>query len=168
MPALEDFTFCPRCAQRLVERELDGKMRRLCEREGCGFVAWGNPTPVVAALVEHEGQVLLVRGRNWPPKMFGLVTGFLEAGESPEAGVLREVREELGLEGSVVELIGNYPFEMKNEVLLAYHVRATGSVRLGLELEAHKPLPPEKLKPWPFGTGLAVAEWLARRGSPRP
>ena len=84
-----DFTFCPRCATPLAERTTGGKPRRACPKEGCGFVHWGNPTPVVAAIVEHEGAVLLARGRGWPEKMFALITGFLEAGESPGEGILR-------------------------------------------------------------------------------
>ncbi|MEW5739392.1 MAG: NUDIX domain-containing protein [Myxococcota bacterium] len=160
-----DFRFCPKCGAALEVKSLHGKERPACVEEGCGFVHWGNPTPVVAAIVEHEGHVLLARGRGWPDKMFGLVTGFLEAGEAPEAGVLREVKEELDLAGEVVSLVGVYPFEMRNEVIIAYHVKATGTVRLSEELEAYKAIPPDKLRAWPFGTGLAVQAWLDRRST---
>jgi NADH pyrophosphatase NudC (nudix superfamily) len=158
-----EFRFCPQCATALVEKSLHGRQRPACPKEGCGFIHWGNPTPVVAAIVEHEGHVLLARAKGWPEKMFGLITGFLEAGETPEAGILREVKEELGLDGAVVSLVGAYAFEMRNELILAYHVRATGTVTLGEELEAFKAIAPDKLKPWPFGTGLAVKDWLERR-----
>ena len=156
--------FCPRCAQPLVDREAGGQVRLGCPAEGCGFVHWNNPTPVVAALIEHEGAVLLARGRGWPEKVFALVTGFLEAGEKPEAGVLREVREETGLEGEVVSFVGAYPFELRNELILAFHVRAHGPICLSAELEATKHVPRERLKAWPFGTGLAVRDWLERGG----
>ena len=162
---MADFTYCPRCATPLVDRVAGERTRRACPKEGCGFVHWGNPTPVVAAIVEHEGAVLLARGRGWPEKMFALITGFLEAGEAPEAGVLREVKEELGLEGTVASLVGVYAFELRNEVIIAYHVRATGTVTLGEELEACKRIDPDKLRPWPFGTGDAVRDWLARRAA---
>jgi NAD+ diphosphatase len=162
---MPDFRFCPRCAAPLVDRALAGRPRRACPRDGCGFVEWGNPTPVVAAIVEHEGAVLLGRGRGWPEKMFGLITGFLEAGERPEAGVLREVKEELGLDGTVVSLVGVYPFELKNELIISYHVRAHGTVVLSDELEAYKAIAPEKLRAWPFGTGEAVRDWLGRRAT---
>lgn len=154
------FVYCPKCAASLSIQQRAGRDRQVCSAPGCGFVHWGNPTPVVAALVEHEGQVLLVRSKGWPEKMYALVAGFLEADETPEAGVLREVKEELGLDGEVVRLIGLYPFELKNELIIAYHVRARGVVTLGEELEAFKPLAPEKVRPWPMGTGLAVRDWL--------
>lgn len=163
-----DYRFCPRCGTALEARVLHGRARPACPREGCGFVHWGNPTPVVAAIVEHDGAVLLARGRGWPDKMFGLVTGFLEAAETAEAGVLREVKEELGLDGEVVSLVGVYPFELRNELIVAFHVRATGEVTLSDELEAVKRLAPEKLRAWPFGTGLAVQAWLDRRAAGSP
>jgi NADH pyrophosphatase NudC (nudix superfamily) len=156
--------FCPRCAQPLVERDAGGRARLACPAEACGFVHWNNPTPVVAAVIEHEGAVLLARGRGWPEKLFALVAGFLESDESPEAAVLRELREETGLDGEVVSFIGAYAFEARNELILAFHVRATGTVTLSDELEAVKHVPREKLRPWPFGTGIAVRDWLARGG----
>jgi len=97
-------------------------------------VHWGNPTPAVGALVEHEGEIILARNRLWPQGMFALVTGFLEASEDPAHAVVREVREELGLDVVETRLIGNYIFERKNEVMLCYHAIATGRIELGEEL----------------------------------
>lgn len=163
---VEDFKFCPRCGSALVTKAHHGRERRLCEAKDCGFVHWGNPTPVVAAIIEHEGQMLLARAKNWPEKMFALVTGFLEANETAEAGVLREVKEEIGLDGEVVSLVGVYPFEMRNELIIAFHVRTAGTVALGDELAAYKLIAKEKLKAWPFGTGLAVQAWIDRNVKP--
>jgi NAD+ diphosphatase len=157
-----EFKFCPRCGAALVKKELHGRQRSLCEASGCSFVHWGNPTPVLAAIIEHEGQMLLARGKDWPEKMFALVAGFLEAGETPEAGVLREVKEETNLDGEVVSLVGVYPFEMRNEVIIAFHVKTTGEVKLNDELAAYKLIPKERLKGWPLGTGLAVQAWVDR------
>jgi NAD+ diphosphatase len=149
---------CLRCGGELAMRDA----RLTCA--ACGWIFYDNPTPVVAAIVEHDGDVLLVAQHGWPEKWFGLVTGFLERAEAPERGVLRELEEELGLKGEVVSLVGVYPFEQKNEVILAYHVRAlSGDVVLGEELRAYKRVPIAKLQPWPFGTGHAVRDWLARR-----
>lgn len=162
---MRDPVYCSRCATALAPREDSGRARLACPREGCGFVHYDNPLPVVAAIVERGPKVVLVRSRGWPEGMYGLVTGFLERGESPEDGVLREVREELGLEGTVSSLVGAYTFEVRNELIVAYHVvAAEGPITVGEELEGFKEVPTEKLRPWPFGTGHAVRDWLARRG----
>lgn len=142
----------------------EGRARLACPAEGCGHVHYGNPLPVVAAIVEVPGGILLARNRAWPEGMFALVTGYLEAGESPEAGVLREVKEELGLDGTVVSLVGVHTFELKNELLVTYHVRAEGEVVLSPELVAFKIIPEAKLRPWPMGTGHAVRDFLRARG----
>ena len=158
-----EMRFCPRCASALADKVEEGRTRRVCPKDGCGFIYYGNPLPVVAAIVEHEGTIVLVRAQGWPEKFFGLVTGFLEAGETPEQGVLRELKEELDLDGDVVALVGVYAFEMRNELIIAYHVRATGTLKLGAELIDFKKFAPEKLRAWDFGTGLAVRDWLKRR-----
>ncbi len=161
--AAVDAKHCLQCGSALAPFH-DGERDRLrCSAEGCRWIFYGNPTPVVAALVEHEGAIILARQASWPAGMFGLITGFLEARETPEAGVLREVQEELGIEGEVVSLIGVYAFELRNEVIAAYHVKARGEIKLSAELSEMKRVPPEKLRPWPMGTGHAVRDWLARR-----
>lgn len=156
------FRFCPRCATAMVDREESGRVRRACPQ--CAFIFYGNPLPVVAAIVERNGEVVLTRNKGWPEKLYGIVSGFLEAQESPQEGVLREVKEELGLNASIVSLVGIYPFELKNEVCAVWHVTASGEITLGDELEAYRLMPIDKLKPWRLGTGLGVRDWLTARG----
>jgi NAD+ diphosphatase len=158
-----DYAFCPLCGTKLTPKEIEGRERPACPAEECGFVQWDNPLPVVAAVIEHEGQVLLARNKAWPEKMFGLVTGFLEKGEAPEDAVLREVGEEIGIRGDLGGLIGVYPFFQMNQVIVAYHVRTAGEIRLGAELAQFKLVPVERAKAWPFGTGLALRDWLESR-----
>ncbi|MFO0726070.1 MAG: NUDIX domain-containing protein [Myxococcota bacterium] len=159
-------SWCPRCATALVSGEHSGKTRLLCPKEGCGWVFYDNPLPVVAGVVETPAGVVLVRNAGWPASWFGLVTGFLERDETPEQGILREIKEEIGLDAEMVGFIGVYSFTMRNELILAYHLRASGEIVLGPEIEAFKVVPVEKLRPWPMGTGEAVRDFLARRATP--
>ncbi|WP_220347750.1 NUDIX domain-containing protein [Alkalilimnicola ehrlichii] len=105
--------YCPYCQTELIALSLGGAERQACPDQTCGFVYWNNPVPVLAAVVEHEGEVILARNVGWPEKVFGLITGFMEQNESPEVGILREVEEELGLQGRVASFIGNYAFSQK-------------------------------------------------------
>jgi hypothetical protein len=50
-----------------------------------------------------------------------------------------------------------------NQLILAFQVRIQGEMALGQELAEIKMVPPEKLRPWPFGTGHAVNDWLKKR-----
>ena len=107
--------------------------------------------------------MLLARNVAWPEKQFGLITGYLERDETPETAVSREVAEELGLATDAVELIGHYAFVQKNQLIIAYHVKASGTIRLNEELAEYRLIEPVKLKAWDFGTGPAVRDWLAAR-----
>ncbi|HZR34017.1 MAG TPA: NUDIX domain-containing protein [Nevskia sp.] len=159
------YKFCPRCATPLQTGAVDmGPDRLRCP--SCEFVHWDNPVPVVAAIVEHEGQIILARNRAWPPKMFALITGFLEKDDpDPASGVLREVEEELGLKAArVSEFVGHYPFPRMNQLIIAYHVVAEGQIVLGEELVEYRRVAPDQLRPWPAATGLALRDWMLRRG----
>lgn len=159
------FNFCPQCARPLNLQMTDGEPRQACPDTSCGFVHWDNPTPVVAAVVEHEGQVILARNRAWPIPFYALITGFLEKTDaSPEEAIVREVKEELDLDGTGAHFIGHYTFARQNQIILAYHVPATGVIRLSEELVDHKRIAPGKARYWPAATGLALRDWLLSQG----
>lgn len=163
------YRFCPRCAHPLSPREHGGFVRQCCEQAGCGFIWWDNPTPVVAAVVEHEGELILARNKLWPMKFFALVTGFLEKNEIPEEAVLREVEEELGLKAYSPSFIGHYGFERMNQLIIAYHVIGEGEIVLGEELSEYIRVPFDQARYWPAATGLALRDWLRSRGfDPQP
>jgi ADP-ribose pyrophosphatase YjhB (NUDIX family) len=130
----------------------------------CGWVHWDNPTPVVAAVIEYNGKVFLARNAAWPPRMFALVTGFLERDENPRDAVMREVKEETNLDAVEARLIGVYDFALRNQLIIAYHVTAQGEVRLNEELVEYRLLEPAAVRPWPRGTGYALADWMRARG----
>lgn len=158
--------FCTHCGTPLqwrVEAEDGGDKERL-RCPSCGWTHWNNPTPVLAAIVELNGQVLLARNAAWPPKMFALITGFMEAGESPEQGIAREVKEETNLDVQATTLVGVYEFLRMNQVIIAYHVVATGEVNLSPELVDYRLVDLSDLRCWPAGTGYALADWLRTRG----
>ncbi|PXX40348.1 NUDIX domain-containing protein [Undibacterium pigrum] len=160
-----ELKFCPVCATSLIERPDEqeaGKLRLACP-EG-HWTHWDNPLPVLAALVEFEDKILLARNAAWPENTFALITGFMERGETPEQGVARELKEETNLDADEVTLIGVYEFIRKNELIIAYHVKASGTVSLSPELLEYRLIEPEKLRPWNAGTGHAMADWMRKRG----
>ena len=170
------FKFCPDCATPLAWLAADeaggAKSRWRCT--ACAFVHWNNPTPVLAAVVEiaggehenaeHAGKILLARNAAWSGKFYALITGFMEAGESPQEGIAREVKEETQLEVQSWTLIGAYDFKRMNQVIIAYHVKASGAIQLSPELVDYRLYEPARLKCWRSGTGYALADWLMSKG----
>jgi NAD+ diphosphatase len=163
------FKFCPRCATTLapIEQIEDGGPKTRLRCTACDFTHWNNPTPVLAAVVEcvdRGGQILLARNAAWTHRMFALITGFMEAGETPQEGVAREVTEETALMVDAVSLIGVYDFQRMNQVIIAYHAQARGEIVLSPELAEYKLFAPQDVRCWPAGTGYALADWLRGRG----
>jgi NADH pyrophosphatase NudC (nudix superfamily) len=148
------------CAAPLIERRVD---RHECSVE-CGFVNYDNPTPVAAVVVEYEGNIVLAHNRSWRNTFYGLITGFVDHCEGPAECAVREVKEELNLDASTPTLIGVYPFEQMNQVIIGYHLTATGTITLNEELDGFKLVSPKDCLVWPSGTGYALRDWLLRLG----
>ena len=97
--------FCLWCGRRLVNVRVGGHRRRRCPR--CEWIFYDNAVPSVVAIIRKAGRVLLTR-RGRPPYegSWDLPGGFLEGGELPEAGLKRELREELAVKALWIRLIG--------------------------------------------------------------
>ena len=163
---MSTFKFCPQCATPLdmVMQLEDGGEKARLRCPACGYTHWNNPTPVLAAVIEYNGQILLARNAAWSGRMFALITGFMEAGETPQGGIEREIKEETNLDTTSLDLIGVYDFQRMNQIIIAYHAVCTGEVALSPELVEYKLYDYEAIKCWPAGTGYALADWLKSRG----
>jgi 8-oxo-dGTP diphosphatase len=98
--------FCPYCGRRLTERMMEGSLRLYCEH--CQEAIYENPIPATCLVViDDQDRVLLVK-RSVEPKLgsWCLPGGFMELGETPEQGALRELEEETGLSGTIERLLG--------------------------------------------------------------
>jgi ADP-ribose pyrophosphatase YjhB (NUDIX family) len=101
---LADWRLCPRCGATL--RNEGGKV----ECPECGFEHWANPVPAAAALVVDEaGRLLLARRAVEPDAgLWDTPGGFLDEGEEPLDGLVRELCEEAGVEIAVGDFFGMY------------------------------------------------------------
>jgi NADH pyrophosphatase NudC (nudix superfamily) len=164
-----DVNFCLRCgtALELLSLDEDGGPKQRLRCPACAWTHWNNPTPVLAAIIEctdRDGQVLLARNAAWPGRMFALITGFMEAGETPEEGIAREIMEETSLQVDALSLVAVSDFQRMNQVIITYHALARGEIHLSPELAEYKLFALPDLRCWRAGTGLALAQWLRTRG----
>lgn len=81
--------------------------------------------PAVICLV-HDGhdRAVLARQAVWPPRLFSLLAGFVEAGESFESCVVREVAEEIGLAVRDVQYLGSQPWPFPRSLMVGFHAVA--------------------------------------------
>ncbi|WP_066908380.1 NAD(+) diphosphatase, partial [Mycobacterium interjectum] len=78
--------------------------------------------PAVICLVHDGGdRAVLARQAVWPERMFSLLAGFVEAGESFEVCVVREIREEIGLTVRDVRYLGSQPWPFPRSLMVGFH-----------------------------------------------
>lgn len=78
--------------------------------------------PAVICLVHDGGdRAVLARQAPWPVGWFSLLAGFVEVGESFEGCVVREIREEIGLDVSQVRYLGSQPWPFPRSLMVGFH-----------------------------------------------
>lgn len=119
-------SFCQRCGAR-VEVTSAG-WTTTCPT--CGTIEYPRQDPaVIMAVVDEEDRVLLAHNSAWRPGFWSVLAGFVEAGESPDRAVRREVLEEVGLEVGEVRFLGAQPWPFPRSLMVGYAARlAPGAV----------------------------------------
>ena len=103
-----EYRFCPWCGHALQMPPNHKKEKARCRN--CSFVHYNNPRACVSAIIHRRNEILFVQRAHEPFKHYwDLPGGFLEAGELPEAGLRREIREELQIEIDILKLWNAYP-----------------------------------------------------------
>ena len=102
-------------------------------------VRLGHPRFAVSAgavITDERGRVLLLKHRFRPGSGWGMPGGFLEKGEQPEAGLRRELREEIGLEVTQLKLFATRAFRKPKQIEIVFTGRATANTdRLSFEIK---------------------------------
>lgn len=134
--------YCAKCGARTVLE----KSGWLSVCSGCGREEYPRTDSAVICLV-HDGadQVLVARGPEWPEGRFSVLAGFVEAGESLEACVAREIFEEVGVTVKDVRYLGSQPWPFPRSLMIGFEAVAD---------------PAEPLRP--AEGEIAEAKWVSR------
>ncbi|MBK5927080.1 NAD(+) diphosphatase [Rhodobaculum claviforme] len=133
--------FCSACGARSAMREAG--WRRHCD--ACSTSHFPRSDPVVIMLVTRGDRLLLGRSPGWPEGMYSLLAGFIEPGETIEAAVRREVREEVGVPVGAVRYLASQPWPFPASLMLGCAAEA---------LDDTLSLDPKEIE---------AAEWLDRQ-----
>ena len=134
----EEVRFCVRCGSPLDTAMLFGHLRPACS--ACGWIYFADPKVAVAALIEKDGKVLLVRRANDPQRgLWTLPAGFIDAGEDPVRAIERECLEETGLSvrvESLIDVISGQEHPRGAHILIVYRVVIlSGELRPGDDVD---------------------------------
>ncbi|HSN41312.1 MAG TPA: NAD(+) diphosphatase [Burkholderiales bacterium] len=125
--------YCGSCGRPTVAHAAD----RARECPDCRQVYYPRISPVVMALVTRDRQLLLTRKPGYMAGRYTVVAGFVEPGETLEQALIREVREETGVEAAKPLYFGSQPWPFPNSLVMAFALEhAGGEARAdGVELE---------------------------------
>jgi NAD+ diphosphatase len=93
---------------------------RCAKCPACGMVAYPRISPAMMVLVRNGDAILLARNAASPTKRFSALAGFLEAGESIEEAVHREVFEEVGLKIHNLRYFGSQSWPFPHSLMIAF------------------------------------------------
>ena len=127
--------FCGRCGAPTIAVDSGHVLR--CSNEGCRSQQFPRIDPAVIVLITDGERALLGRQAAWPPGRYSTIAGFVEPGESLEDAVVREVREETGIEVATVDYHSSQPWPFPSSLMLGFtaHARTTEILQMDDELE---------------------------------
>ena len=128
----------------------DEVSRQVCDH--CAHVVYENPKIVVGSVVLHDGKVLLCRRAIEPRKGFWTVpAGYMELGETPEEGAMREAREEANASLKLGGLLAIYTVKHLSQVQMIYRASlaspdfSAGAESLDVQLFSFDDIPWDEL-----------------------
>lgn len=114
--------FCGRCGTPLRTKSAE----RAKECPQCGLLHFPRLAPAIIVLVERDSKLLLARSRHFMPGMYSVLAGFVEPGESLEEAVVREVKEEVGIDVKNIKYFGSQPWPFPHSLMIGFTATHAG------------------------------------------
>ena len=108
--------YCSRCASPMQDRA--DELARICPQ--CDFISFPRVSPAVIMSVVHDDHILLGRGPHFTKDMYSTLAGFVEAGETLEEAVCREVQEETNITVAEVNYVTSQPWPFPHSVMIGF------------------------------------------------
>jgi NAD+ diphosphatase len=109
--------YCGRCGTPTRHRANE----RARECPSCGQVHYPRIAPAIMALIRRGDELLLARSPHFPPGMYSALAGFVEPGETLEQTLVREVREEVGIEVANLRYFASQPWPFPHSLMIAFN-----------------------------------------------
>ncbi|MCX7709999.1 MAG: NAD(+) diphosphatase [Clostridia bacterium] len=112
----ENHKFCGRCGNPMgmIEEE------RAVKCTSCDHIVYPRISPAIIVAVIKEGEILLARSSRFPTGMYSIIAGFVEPGETLEACVNRELKEEVGIEAKNIRYFASQPWPFPDSLMVGF------------------------------------------------
>ncbi|MEK9649437.1 MAG: NAD(+) diphosphatase [Gammaproteobacteria bacterium] len=131
---LNESNYCGICGSSTFFNNVEKAFGCSCSKK----ILYPNISPCIITLITNEDMVLLGRAKFFPAGLFSTLAGFIEAGESAEDALHREVEEEVGLRVTNIQYYGSQSWPFPSQIMLGFYCQyLSGSIRVNPdELEA--------------------------------
>lgn len=137
--------FCCVCAADLIQHPIE-EIARVCS--GCGHVHYPPISPCIIVLVLNKDQCLLAHAAKFNAGRYSTLAGFIEPGESAEQAVVREVKEEVGIDVGNIRYFKSQSWPFPHSLMLGFFADyVSGNVQ-------------------PDGDEILAADWFGRDALP--
>jgi NAD+ diphosphatase len=149
--------FCGACGTATLRAA--GEPARICP--ACDLHAYPRISPAIMVLIHRGREVLLARNKRNITGMFSALAGFVEAGETLEETIVREVREEVGVQIGDIRYFGSQSWPFPHSLMIAFTAAYVGGevVPDGIEIEEARFFDIDALPKLP-PAGLSIASRL--------
>jgi len=163
-----DHRYCGRCGT--PTRRDPKEAARVCP--SCAFRSYPRVSPAMIVRITDGRRILLAHNRRFPGGVFSCVAGYVDPGESLEATVLREIKEEVGLDAAPPRYLSSQAWPFPHSLMLGFATTASGEpVPDGVEITDARWFDPEDLPHIPRRGTISrriIDLWLDEIGVPSP
>jgi len=108
--------FCGRCGNKMAYKE--DERAKICP--SCDLINFPRISPAIIVAVIRDNKILLARSPRFPASFYSVLAGFVEAGESLEECVMREIKEEAGIDIKNVRYFGSQPWPFPDSLMVGF------------------------------------------------
>jgi NAD+ diphosphatase len=118
----ENNKYCNKCGT-LAEDKQD-EIAKICPK--CGFINYPRISPAIIVAIVNKDKLLLAHNSRFTEKRYSVIAGFVEPGETFEDCVVREVKEEVGIEVKNIEYFCSQPWPFPDSLMIAFTAEYAG------------------------------------------
>lgn len=133
---LKSNQYCGKCGSKMYQK--DSKSERAMVCSNCGNTTWPRTSPAIIVAVTKGDKLLLAHNKQFPNRMYSVLAGFVEYGETFEQCVKREVFEEVEIKVKNIKYFGSQPWPFPNSMMIGYTAEyADGKIKVDGEEIVH-------------------------------
>ena len=157
--------YCGKCGTLTVN--MDDEMAKICPE--CGYICYTRISPAVIIAIIKNGKMLMAKHSYGLKDRYVLIAGFIEAGETLEEGVKREIMEEVGLKVNNIKYFGSQSWLFPNSLMIGFTAEyESGEINVdGKEIIDAKWFDVDEIIPMPSNISISseLVEWYVEKFS---